>query len=159
MCREGDGEIGTHAKDWFNCNVMNGPGDESMELTGLEALKATLAGRLSEFFQEYVFAPALDEWLSGKGLSATPQKPDNVGGLALEYDICDWHIVEFSEPWSGYPNSQIVGISGDGFVSLFNLNYGDDRDCYWDFLDLEPQSISKPSELVAWLEKYIILKK
>jgi hypothetical protein len=152
--REGDGEIGISSVQWMELKGCDPLTNEDFHLTGEEALEANLRIHLHDFRQQHVFAPALEEWLNGKGLEYSIYHPDIIGGEALEAGIENWFLVCIkSEDSDTAPI--ILGVSGCGQAAT--LYYSDNElpeGGTVEYIDIEEQTgaIQTPADLHAWLD-------
>jgi len=157
MCREGDDEIGTAKKDWFQSPPYTFCDEEEVKLKGLPALILNLRFKTRDFHTEYVWKPALEQWLSSKGLT---YDEDGFGHGDRMWDSTDWETTEadienswtifsYRDPVLGKPYRRVIGVSGYGEVAAFHWP--------WAFSSA-PCKIRTPSDLYAWLDARISLK-
>lgn len=155
MCREGDGEIGTDTKDWFRYRAFTIVDHEEIKEEGGRALTSNLDSVKNDFYRDYIFVPCLQAWLESKGLKFEKIELTECSGEAIE--VVDnpegWHVVQFDDPWAGYPNPSVIGVTGWGEVGTF----GSDDEGWTCFYE-QAASLKSASELRNWLESTINLK-
>ena len=157
MCREGDNEIVTLGKDWFLTPPYTFCDGKEVKVEGIPALILNLQFETRDFHTHYVWRPALEQWLSSKGLT---YDEDGFGHGDRMWDSTDWETTEadienswtifsYRDPVAGTPYRRVIGVSGYGEVAAFHWP--------WAFSSA-PCKIRKPSELYAWLDSRIPLK-
>lgn len=131
---------------------------KTKRVKGGAALKLTLNSPLFNFLQWCVLGPALKKWMASKGLATRRFKPMAIDCYAYEAGLDDWYLLQFREPWQGYPHSRVVGVSGWRQVGFLKAKPMDTpkQQYSWDFLGT-PETVSTPSQLFAWLDKNLVL--
>jgi hypothetical protein len=163
MCLEGDDEIATLGKDWFQYRAFTIVDHDEMKKEGMEALQGNLDFSLCDFYQKYVFVTSLQRWLDGKGLKYVETEITECTGEAVEMvGSISWYVIEFDDPWEDYPSPNIIGVAGWGEVrTLSDACYGDDEFGTNGFIHVSDsqQNLRNAKGLTDWLDKNIILTK
>ena len=119
-----------------------------------KALVGFVARTVDQFFLQYVFEPALDEYLADKGLSyEVVEKKEFCGEAAEEafnHDLLNWLFVEFQDS-EGYEIT--LGISGKGEAATFYA----DEDGFLNF-DQRVSKLSTAAKLTEWLDSTVSTK-
>jgi hypothetical protein len=138
-CSVGDSGDDEIASDWIP------DFGEEKELMGF------VARTVDKFFLQYVFEPALDEYLADKGISyVVVEKKEFCGEAAEEAfngDLMDWLFVEFQHA-GGYDIT--LGVSGWGDAATFYAN----EEGFLTF-DQRGKGLRTREVLVAWLESVL----
>jgi hypothetical protein len=138
-CSVGDSGDDEIASDWIP------------DFADEKGLIAFVARTTDNFFLQYVFEPALDEYLADKGISyEVVEKKEFCGEAAEEafnHDLMNWLFVEFQDA-GGYDIT--LGISGKGGAATFHAN----EDGFLDF-DERVTKLPTGAKLTEWLESVI----
>jgi hypothetical protein len=154
VLHDGDAEIETSPVNWMELKGCYRLTEENFHLTGQEALEANLRTHFHSFRQKHVFAPALEEWLDGKGLEYSIYHPDIIGGEAMEAGIENWFLVCI-ETEDSDTAPILLGVSGRGQAATL---YYSDNELHEggtvEYIDIEEQTaaIQTPADLHAWLD-------
>ena len=105
----------------------------------------------SRFFLQYIYEPALDEWLTDNGYSyEVVEKKEFYGdaaALAEQLGLHDWLFIEFKDA-DGYDIT--LGISGKGNAATFFAN----EEGFLTF-ELRGEGFKTGTELTAWVASVI----
>lgn len=155
ICHEGNAK----SKDWFDYLAFTVVDHNEIRKEGLSALVGNLDFIKRDFYQEYVFVPALEAWLEGKGLKYSETEISECSGEAVEITCDDsWFVIDFESPSENYPDATIIAVNGGGVVCT--LKDGGDPSADGGFLSIADKhcGLLTGKDLSAWLEKNIILE-
>jgi len=148
--------IPTSLKKGTWCSVGDSGDDEIAtdwipEFADEKELVGFVARTVDQFFLQYVFEPALDEWLADKGISyQVVEKKEFRGeaaGEAFNHELLNWLFVEFQDS-EGYDIT--LGVSGKGEAATFYA----DEDGFLDF-DERVTKLPTAAKFTDWLDSVI----
>ena len=161
LCREGDDEIATLGKDWFHFSGHTLITKKEVKQGGLDALLTNIDTHRLGFLLKYFWAPALEQWLSSKGLKYERAWPGRDGGsIVLVIDSVEanieeqWALYSYEDP-TGFKNplgSPTIGVASYGHAALFNPVEE------WAIID-SSLTIKTQSELFSWLDEHVDFSK